>query len=59
MLWENIQAVLAAYWPVPAGLCALFGVAAFNFYRLRRPVAPGTVPVVTEKLERLAYRARA
>jgi hypothetical protein len=55
MFWENIQAVLAVYWPVPAGLVVLFCVAAFNFHRLRR-----TVPSIpAQKLERLAHRAGA
>jgi len=55
MFSENIQAVLAVYWPVPAGLLVLFCTAAFNFYRVRRPIPA----IAHDKVERLAHRARA
>ena len=57
MVDASMQAVLAVYWPIPAGFFALFCVAAYNFYAgLRQPVRAA---VKEEKFEGMASRARA
>ena len=54
MFLQGLQSVLAVYWPVPAGLSVLLGVAVFNHLRLRQPVQVRVARPVEEKLVRHA-----